>query len=104
MKSKIFTLNFILFPLVFKVASPLKAMNYQVDQNNFIANDQNTGTVERPWKTITKANQTLTAGDAVYIRAGTNTSYIAPANSGTSPARITYKNYFLSPCTFNLDP
>jgi hypothetical protein len=81
--------------LVFTFAIPLQALaiDYYVDQNHPSASDQNTGTVDRPWKTITKANQTLIAGDTVYIKAGNYTSYIAPNNSGTSSNRITYRNY-----------
>src|SRR5262245_44672394 len=60
------------------------AAEYYVDQNHVSANDQNAGTITQPWRTITKANQTLVAGDTVYIRAGTYTSYIAPARSGTA--------------------
>jgi hypothetical protein len=70
-----------------------QAMDYYVDQNHPIADDENTGTIDLPWETITKANETLTAGDTVYIKAGTYNSYIAPDNSGTSSNPITYRNY-----------
>jgi hypothetical protein len=70
-----------------------KAINYYVDQNHPSASDQNTGTEGLPWKTITKANQILAAGDTVFIKAGTYTSYMAPNNSGTAASRITYQNY-----------
>ncbi|MBE9484243.1 MAG: hypothetical protein IMY74_05325, partial [Bacteroidetes bacterium] len=70
-----------------------QAMDYYVDQNHPSASDENTGTIDLPWKTITKANQTLTAGDTVYIKAGTYNSYIDPDNSGTPSAPITYRNY-----------
>lgn len=68
-------------------------MEYYVDQSHPSANDQNPGTVAQPWKTITKANTSLIAGDTVFIKSGTYTSYIAPNNSGTSSKRITYTNY-----------
>lgn len=55
--------------------------------------DSNPGTINRPWLTIAKANQTLQAGDAVYIRGGSYKEGIAPARSGTQGARIIYKNY-----------
>jgi hypothetical protein len=73
--------------------STVWATDYYIDQNHASASDQNPGTLTQPWRTITKANQTLVGGDTVYIRAGTYTSYIAPANSGTSANRITYTNY-----------
>jgi hypothetical protein len=82
--------------LAFAIAVPAgaQAADYYVDQNNAGASDSNPGTVDRPWKTITKANQTLTAGDTVYVRGGTYTSSnVAPANSGTASAYITYQSY-----------
>lgn|SRR3989338_8946685 len=88
-------LHFAFCALLSIFLSPFQAqvIDYYVDQNHPSANDQNPGTMDRPWKTITKANQVLTAGDAVYIKTGTYASYIAPANSGTSLKPITYKNY-----------
>lgn len=93
MKNKVLTFSFGLLVLLFTVASPLWATDYYVDQNHPFANDQNAGTIDQPWETITKANQTLTAGDTAYIRAGTYNSYIAPVNSGTAEYRITYRKY-----------
>jgi len=97
MNEKIFTLKAtLLVILVFTLASPLhaQAIDYYVDQNNASANDQNSGTMDRPWKTITKANLTLTAGNTLYIKAGTYTNqYIAPINSGTSSNPIIYRNF-----------
>ena len=57
--------------------------------------DSNPGTETQPWCTIDKANDSLAAGDTVYIRAGTYTGEtIQPTNSGTSDtARITYTRY-----------
>lgn len=94
MRNKIYVLNLVLMISIFTFAHRVQAIDYYVDQNHPNANDQNTGTEEQPWKTITKANQTLTAGDTVYIKAGSYTNYIAPNNSGTSDSnRITYRNY-----------
>jgi len=70
-----------------------EAPGYYVDANNPSANDSNPGTEALPWKTITKANQTLAAGDTVYIKAATYTSSIAPTRSGTASSRITYRAY-----------
>jgi PKD repeat protein len=66
---------------------------YYVDTGHPSASDSNPGTEALPWKTITKANQTLVAGDTVYIKAGAYTTYIAPARSGTASDRITYRAY-----------
>jgi len=70
-----------------------EAAGYYIDTNNPSASDSNPGTAALPWKTISKANQTLVAGDTVYIKAGTYTTYIAPNNSGNASNRITYRAY-----------
>jgi len=58
-------------------------------------NDASDGSFATPWKTINKANNSLSAGDTVYLRGGTYLDeMIEPYNSGTSDAnRITYKAY-----------
>lgn len=95
MKNKIHMLNYALLVLVLTLASPLlgEASDYYVDTNNASASDSSSGTSLQPWKTISKANQTLIAGDTVYIKAGTYNSYVAPQNSGTSNSPIIYRNY-----------
>lgn len=70
-----------------------EATGYFIDVNNPNASDSNPGTESLPWKTITKANQTLSAGDTVNIKTGTYSSYIVPARSGTAASRITYRAY-----------
>lgn len=70
-----------------------EAAGYFIDTNHPGASDSNAGTEALPWKTISKANQTLAAGDTIYIKAGSYTTYIAPRNSGTAPSRITYRAY-----------
>jgi hypothetical protein len=57
--------------------------------------DDNPGTETEPWCTIAEANDRLSAGQTVYVRAGTYVDEtIAPVNSGTSDnERITYTNY-----------
>jgi hypothetical protein len=56
-------------------------------------NDNNPGTIEKPWATIAKANRTLKAGDMVLIRGGVYFDVIDPANSGEPGRRIIYKSY-----------
>ena len=52
------------------------------------------GSIGNPYKTFSKANTVLTAGDIGYFRSGTWISDpIIPANSGTSSNYITYKAY-----------
>ncbi len=78
------------------------ARTYYIDPVN--GNDSYAGSSEvRAWKTIAKANQTLSPGDTVLIKAGAyNDASINPARSGTSEsasfdttrkARITAVNY-----------
>jgi hypothetical protein len=79
------------FPLL-----PPTSSIYYVDKDSIggVCSDGGSGTlITAPWCTISKANSTLTAGDTLYIRAGTYPDYIAPSNSGISGSRITYINY-----------
>ena len=74
-----------------------EAPGYYVDGSNPNASDSNPGTESLPWKTISKANKTLVAGDTVYIKGGTYSgitgSAIDPANTGTAGNIITYSSY-----------
>ncbi len=56
-------------------------------------NDNNSGTLSKPWRTIQKAAKTLVAGETVLIRAGTYRETIIPTYSGTAGNYITYANY-----------
>jgi hypothetical protein len=71
----------------------LRAADYYVDAGNASASDSNAGTASAPWKTITKANQMLAAGDTVYIKRSTYSQSISPSRSGTATDRITYRNF-----------
>ena len=55
--------------------------------------DSNPGTESLPWRTIQKAADTLSAGETVYIKAGTYSERIIPKNSGTPGNYITYQAY-----------
>ncbi|MBN1479192.1 hypothetical protein EH223_15985 [candidate division KSB1 bacterium] len=72
---------------------PLSAKTYYVDQDNPVAGDRNSGTMSQPWKTITKANHALNAGDTVFIRGSTYYSFIEPDHSGRPSSPIIYRNY-----------
>jgi hypothetical protein len=93
LRSRIIPFFFALWVILFALVIPVQASEYYVDQNHPLSSDQNVGAIDQPWKTITKANQTLVAGDIVQIKAGTYNTYIAPNNSGTFTNRITYRNY-----------
>ena len=82
-----------LLAVTIALCSPSWATSFYVDTGNPSASDSNPGTASLPWKTITKANQTLVAGDTVQIRAGTYSQGIAPSRTGTSASTITYAAY-----------
>jgi hypothetical protein len=81
------------FLLAFVVSTGVQAADFYVDGANAAASDSNSGTAASPWKTISKANQTLSAGDTVLIKQGSYQSFIAPVRSGTAASPITYRNY-----------
>lgn len=77
---------------------------YWVDKDHASSSDANAGTSESlPWKTIYKANNTVAAGDIVYIKAASGgytastTNFVAPAVSGTAAAKIVYAGYGSTP-------
>ena len=55
--------------------------------------DSNPGTEDLPWRTISKAADTLVAGDTVYIKEGTYNERVIPQNSGSPGNYITYTAY-----------
>jgi len=83
--------TFYLLLLVLLSTNTALATDYYIAKTG---NDGNTGlSVSVPWKTIGKANSTLTAGDTVYVREGVYEETIRPARSGTSGSYITYTKY-----------
>lgn len=52
--------------------------------------DNSPGTLERPWRTIQKAADTLLAGDTVYLRQGVYAEPVRPKNSGAPGNEIAY--------------
>ena len=59
--------------------------------------DASQGTLAAPWRTLAKANQTLTAGDTVLVHGGTYDEVIAPSRSGASGRPIVYMRYAADP-------
>lgn len=68
----------------------LSAAEYYIAKNG---NDNFSGSISKPWRSIQKANDSLVAGDTVYIRQGVYDEIIRPVNTGLVKQRITYKNY-----------
>lgn len=56
-------------------------------------NDANPGTQSLPWKTISKATNTMIAGDTVYVRAGSYNEQVNITRNGTSANNIIYSAY-----------
>ena len=76
--------------MAFAMGGIANAATYYVATNG---NDNNPGTEAEPWLTITKAANTLVAGDTVYIKAGSYAEIVRPQNSGTEGNYITYSAY-----------
>ena len=84
---------FYCFFLLALVGASVQAETYYIALDG---DDSNPGSLQQPWRTITKANNTLQAGDTVLIRAGTYAEVIRPANSGTSNEnRIICKHFVM---------
>lgn len=56
-------------------------------------NDNNDGSEARPWLTIQKAVNSVTAGDTVYVKKGTYEEEIIITISGTADKRIIFSKY-----------
>lgn len=63
---------------------------YYVAKNG---DDNNVGSAESPWLTISSAASKALAGDTVFIKAGTYEETVTPQNSGLSGKIITFTNY-----------
>ena len=86
------------FPLITRVVILYVLIGYSIAnaQNYYVAlngSDTNNGSQATPWRTLAKANGMLTAGDTVFIRAGTYPENIVPVNTGNNGAPITYVNF-----------
>ena len=55
--------------------------------------DLNDGSITRPWRTVQKALDTLTAGQTAYVRAGTYSQNLVMTRAGSPLAPITIRNY-----------
>lgn len=61
-------------------------MTYYV--NGAIGNDDNSGTQDRPFKTINKAALVLQPGERVVIASGVYREAVHPAQGGTGPDKL----------------
>jgi hypothetical protein len=69
--------------------------SYYVDTRGICGacNDENDGSITRPWCSITKAAGILDPGQTVYVRDGVYRETVIINKSGTSNGRITLRNY-----------
>ena len=75
---------------VLAVTVQLSAATYYVAPNG---DNDDAGTIDNPWRTISEAARTLEAGDTVLIREGTYRGAVNPANSGTEDEPIVYSAF-----------
>ncbi|UZS00191.1 DUF1565 domain-containing protein [Chondrinema litorale] len=82
----------IIILLLIVFSSSVLATDYHVSVST--GNDANTGTLEKPWKSIEKANAIVAAGDRVFIHQGAYSGQqIAPKVSGLPGKPIIYQAY-----------
>jgi Protein of unknown function (DUF1565) len=73
------------------VAAPALAATYYVNGPSSAASDSNPGSQAAPWKTITKAADTLVAGDTVVVMAGTYSGIVTTKRAGSAASgRISF--------------
>jgi hypothetical protein len=75
-----------------KVQAQGTVQNFYVATNG---SDSNAGTISSPWRNINFAanNNSVGAGDTVYIRGGTYNESISARRSGTPGSPVTFRNY-----------
>lgn len=88
MNKKSITLFLIVFGLI--VSNLSAQTNYYVSKDG---NDSSNGSSDHPFLTISKAASVTTAGDTVFIHAGTYEEVVAPANSGSAGQPIVFQSF-----------
>lgn len=87
-KNNFFSIALLIF--IFINGKFITAGEYYLAPNG---SDTNPGTFQYPWQTILRANQSLQAGDTVFIRQGYYKETIQPSNNGMEGAPIIYSCY-----------
>ncbi|MBD3347001.1 MAG: DUF1565 domain-containing protein [Chitinivibrionales bacterium] len=80
---------FIFFLVLFCIQN-ISGRVYVVDQNHRKASDKNTGTSEKPFKTISRAAESAEAGDTVFVCSGIYRERVAPAYGGHPEKPVVY--------------
>ena len=63
-------------------AQPASGRTFYVDPDRSDASDENTGTEENPWQTLTGACQRADSGDVVWVKAGIFYETLRPTRDG----------------------
>ncbi len=82
----------LIFLLFMSFHNSFFSKTYYVNNSSPVASDTNSGTYDFPWKTIHKANRTITAGDTVIVMPGTYHDWIFPDACGEPNNWIVYKS------------
>ncbi len=90
MSCKRWALGLSLFPLVAMTADPALAATYYVATNG---NDDNSGALAAPFRTLAKAVRAVEPGDTIELREGTYAGGIIVSRAGTPDAWITLRPY-----------
>jgi len=64
------------------------AQDVFVDGSNLLASDTNTGSRDKPFKTIAYAAKIAVAGDTVHVKDGVYREFVEVANSGVGPGKM----------------
>ena len=83
-----FTSIFAVFVLI--ISGQLFAETYYVAPDG---NNDDQGSIDAPWRTISMATQNLQPGDTVFIREGTYREVVNPITSGTEAEPIVYSAF-----------
>jgi hypothetical protein len=72
---------------------PFHTTAYVVDQAHPQAGDDNPGTEDLPWLTVSHAADVLQAGETVYVRSGVYDERVGVENTGTSAEPVNFVGY-----------
>ncbi len=93
---KVFSVLSIYFIIFFVAVQNIHAEDIYISKSGA---DTNPGTIDQPFKTISKGLSISEPGDTAYVRTGTYNEYITFPTAGTAGSRITLKAYNSEPVT-----
>lgn len=75
------------------VPAPTAPASGRVFYVSLAGSDDNDGSLEKPWRTLQTAANSVAAGDTVYVRGGTYQEGVTIQTSGTSERRIVFSSF-----------